>query len=243
MRNALLPRLRCCCTLVSPAFRRSYTKASASSSIVASSRQAFYLRKSILSPIGAPLLIPSFFQQRYESSASGQSASPIIATSKSSVAEVEEALVVENPPPDPTATMNGSPRAKRKAPPSISSHDGRPPKHHRGLNNGKESPGDNTPDEADEYMDDVGEESLSGQLQPHFSNTTAADTAEWQETIQRVVRNVVSIRFCMTCSFDTDPALTSEATGFVVDADRGYVAQTCRSTRRCWGGLFFGDES
>jgi hypothetical protein len=50
---------------------------------------------------------------------------------------------------------------------------------------------------------------------------TGADTAEWQETIQNVVRNVVSIRFCQTCSFDTDSALTSEATGFVVDAERG----------------------
>ncbi|CAK7198717.1 hypothetical protein SEUCBS139899_001381 [Sporothrix eucalyptigena] len=51
----------------------------------------------------------------------------------------------------------------------------------------------------------------------------SAETAEWQETIRRVVRNVVSIRFCQTCSFDTDPALTSEATGFVVDAERGYI--------------------
>ncbi|CAK7564382.1 MAG: hypothetical protein SEPTF4163_002271 [Sporothrix epigloea] len=50
-----------------------------------------------------------------------------------------------------------------------------------------------------------------------------AETAEWQKTIRRVVRNVVSIRFCQTCSFDTDPALTSEATGFVVDAKRGYI--------------------
>jgi hypothetical protein len=50
-----------------------------------------------------------------------------------------------------------------------------------------------------------------------------ADTAEWQACIENVVRNVVSIRFCQTCSFDTDPALTSEATGFVVDAERGYV--------------------
>ena len=53
--------------------------------------------------------------------------------------------------------------------------------------------------------------------------TGNAETAEWQETIQRVVRNVVSIRFCAPCSFDTDPALTSEATGFVVDAERGYI--------------------
>jgi len=29
--------------------------------------------------------------------------------------------------------------------------------------------------------------------------------------------------FCQTCSFDTDPAMSSEATGFVVDAERGYI--------------------
>jgi pro-apoptotic serine protease NMA111 len=50
-----------------------------------------------------------------------------------------------------------------------------------------------------------------------------ADTVEWQATIERVVRNVVSIHFCQTCSFDTDPACSSEATGFVVDAKRGYI--------------------
>ena len=51
----------------------------------------------------------------------------------------------------------------------------------------------------------------------------AADTAEWQATIEKVVRNVVSIHFCQTCSFDTDPAISSEATGFVVDAEKGYI--------------------
>lgn len=51
-----------------------------------------------------------------------------------------------------------------------------------------------------------------------------ADTAEWQEALEKVVKNVVSIRFCQTCSFDTDPALTSEATGFVVDAEKGFVS-------------------
>ena len=50
-----------------------------------------------------------------------------------------------------------------------------------------------------------------------------ADTAEWQATIEKVVRNVVSIHFCQTCSFDTDPAISSEATGFVVDAENGYI--------------------
>ncbi|EMC95798.1 hypothetical protein BAUCODRAFT_123090 [Baudoinia panamericana UAMH 10762] len=50
-----------------------------------------------------------------------------------------------------------------------------------------------------------------------------ADTAEWQATIEKVVRNVVSIHFCQTCAFDTDSAISSEATGFVVDAERGYI--------------------
>ncbi len=50
-----------------------------------------------------------------------------------------------------------------------------------------------------------------------------ADTAEWQATIENVVRNVVSIHFCQTCAFDTDTAISSEATGFVVDAERGYI--------------------
>ena len=49
------------------------------------------------------------------------------------------------------------------------------------------------------------------------------DSAEWQATIERVVRNVVSIHFCQTCAFDTDAATSSEATGFVVDAERGYI--------------------
>ncbi|KAL8822252.1 MAG: hypothetical protein Q9191_007009 [Dirinaria sp. TL-2023a] len=53
--------------------------------------------------------------------------------------------------------------------------------------------------------------------------TATAETAEWQATIEKVVRNVVSIHFCQTCSFDTDPATSSEATGFVVDAQKGYI--------------------
>ena len=45
----------------------------------------------------------------------------------------------------------------------------------------------------------------------------------WQETIEKVVANVVSIHFCQTAAFDTDEAISSEATGFVVDAERGYI--------------------
>lgn len=51
----------------------------------------------------------------------------------------------------------------------------------------------------------------------------APDTPEWQATIEKVIRNVVSIQFCQTCCFDTTPACSSEATGFVVDAELGYI--------------------
>lgn len=73
--------------------------------------------------------------------------------------------------------------------------------------------------------------SEDGRLLPIASMT--ADTAEWQATIEKVVRNVVSIRFCQTCAFDTDPATSSEATGFVVDAERGYIL-TNRHVRSVW---------
>ena len=53
--------------------------------------------------------------------------------------------------------------------------------------------------------------------------TTTGENAEWQATIEQVVKNVVSIHFCQTCSFDTSSAFSSEATGFVVDAAKGYI--------------------
>jgi pro-apoptotic serine protease NMA111 len=114
--------------------------------------------------------------------------------------------------------MNGaSPTSRSKRKQSSHADDERPHKHYRPLN-GKASPGDNTPDvdlgdfELHEPVDD--EVLLPYQPQP-------GDTVEWQATIEKVVRNVVSIRFCQTCSFDTDAACASEATGFVVDAEKG----------------------
>ena len=113
--------------------------------------------------------------------------------------------------------MNGTngtpPRAKRKHHPSSAAE--RPQKQHR-LINGKESAGQNTPEVSAMFEDEM-------ELEEPRLLSAMADTAEWQAAIEKVVRNVVSIRFCQTCSFDTDPALTSEATGFVVDAERGWV--------------------
>ncbi|KAI0867861.1 Pro-apoptotic serine protease NMA111 [Hypoxylon argillaceum] len=120
-----------------------------------------------------------------------------------------------------TVAMNGASatsRSKRKA---ASPTDDRPLKQFRHGLNGKISPGQNTPDlepsgivsKADQEDDEV----------PVFYQPQPADTDEWQRTIENVVRCVVSIRFCQTCSFDTDVACASEATGFVVDAERGLI--------------------
>ncbi|KAK4218649.1 trypsin-like cysteine/serine peptidase domain-containing protein [Rhypophila decipiens] len=110
-------------------------------------------------------------------------------------------------------------RAKRKEPPHGDIVDGRHPKHLR--SNGDMTSGANTPDMEGSFEGDYDEEIDESRVQALLP--VGPDTAEWQATIENVVRNVVSIRFCQTCSFDTDPALTSEATGFVVDAERGYI--------------------
>lgn len=115
--------------------------------------------------------------------------------------------------------MNGtvaSARGKRKAGPP----DQVPPA--KRSVNGKLSAGDNTPDIIEYEVDS--EISDDDHLDAHAAMYigTPGSLGEWQDTIQMVVRNVVAIRFCQTCSFDTDPALTSEATGYVVDSERGY---------------------
>lgn len=53
--------------------------------------------------------------------------------------------------------------------------------------------------------------------------TGIADTAKWQDTIERGVRIVISIPFCRTCSFGWSAATSSEVTGFIVDAEKSYI--------------------
>ena len=117
---------------------------------------------------------------------------------------------------------NGDINLKRKSSP-VHIEQG-PPKHLKpalaNILNGDTSPTPTTPsEEQDVYM---GEDEGSAEL-PLAPIAAVGDTAEWQATIEKVVKNVVSIHFCQTCSFDTDPAMSSEATGFVVDAKRGYI--------------------
>lgn len=46
---------------------------------------------------------------------------------------------------------------------------------------------------------------------------------KWQNTISRVVQSVVSIHFSQVTPFDSETAMVSEATGFVVDSELGII--------------------
>jgi len=51
----------------------------------------------------------------------------------------------------------------------------------------------------------------------------AAEDTEWNETLERISSGVVSIRIDSTRAFDTEWNASSQATGFVVDAERGII--------------------
>ena len=124
-----------------------------------------------------------------------------------------------SPPPRRSLTAmasNGDARSKRKQSP-VSFVD-RPAKHLRPEASAL-TPGDATPQNGTVYNV---EDEISGAplLTPLAAPT---DSPEWQATIENVVKSVVSIHFCQTCSFDTDLSMSSQATGFVVDAERGYI--------------------
>ncbi len=115
-----------------------------------------------------------------------------------------------------TMATNGDSRPKRKQSP-VSFLD-RPAKHLRPEASAP-TPGDATPQNGTVYNveNDI-------DIAPILNPLAApADSPEWQATIENVVKSVVSIHFCQTCSFDTDLSMSSQATGFVVDAERGYI--------------------
>ncbi|CAG7928420.1 unnamed protein product [Penicillium olsonii] len=81
------------------------------------------------------------------------------------------------------------------------------------------TPGDGTPANGTVYNI---EEEVDDAPEPAVV-PAQADSPEWQATIEKVVKSAVSIHFCQTCSFDTELSMSSQATGFVVDAERGYI--------------------
>lgn len=113
--------------------------------------------------------------------------------------------------------MNGDASAKRKRS-SIGPAADRAPKQLKPEGSSL-TPGDTTPANGTVY--DIEDEEDPGRLSA--IGPAQADSPEWQATIEQVVKSVVSIHFCQTCSFDTDLSMSSQATGFVVNAERGYI--------------------
>jgi len=56
-----------------------------------------------------------------------------------------------------------------------------------------------------------------------FSSVPAEEAANWSATLERISSGVVSIRVDGTRAFDTEWNQTTQATGFVVDAERGLI--------------------
>lgn len=58
---------------------------------------------------------------------------------------------------------------------------------------------------------------------PVIENPGSIGSNKWQATVTKVVKAVVSIQFSHVSNFDTEISMVSEATGFVVDAERGII--------------------
>lgn len=67
------------------------------------------------------------------------------------------------------------------------------------------------------YEDDDKDESGT------FTSYVPQSETQWQKTVEKVVKSVVSIHFMQPVNFDTETSLCSEATGFVVDSKQGII--------------------
>jgi len=61
--------------------------------------------------------------------------------------------------------------------------------------------------------------------------TDAETPSSWEDMINLAVKAIVSIRFAQPVAFDSEDACTSEATGFVVDAERGIILTNRHGTQ------------
>ena len=60
-------------------------------------------------------------------------------------------------------------------------------------------------------------------LLPLLASAQTGERAEWRATLERIASGVVSIKVDSTRAFDTEWNASSQATGFVVDAERGLI--------------------
>ena len=136
----------------------------------------------------------------------------------STVAHNMETASTKRKNPSVSDSTRPSKQARKPSPPPDMNHL-RVQQNGQNGHNGFPESRTETPDVRESSAEESGDEMPDMMLAPAIT----ANTPEWQRTLEEVVSNVVSIHFCQTCSFDTDPAMTSEATGFVVDAKKGYI--------------------
>ena len=58
---------------------------------------------------------------------------------------------------------------------------------------------------------------------PEVAATAPAPSVDWARTLERIAASVVTIEIDQTRSFDTERNVSAQATGFVVDAERGLI--------------------
>src|SRR5690606_3263108 len=58
---------------------------------------------------------------------------------------------------------------------------------------------------------------------PMAAAEVAAEPSDWRATLERIAPSVVTIRVDAPRAFDTNGNMSSQATGFVVDAERGLI--------------------
>ncbi|KAK9767228.1 hypothetical protein K7432_003110 [Basidiobolus ranarum] len=66
-------------------------------------------------------------------------------------------------------------------------------------------------------------ESLTDDNNAAMASIPALQPPQWQATVEKAIKAIVSIRFSQVAAFDTEGPENSEATGFIVDAEQGLI--------------------
>ncbi|KAI1317355.1 hypothetical protein EDD11_008535 [Mortierella claussenii] len=64
---------------------------------------------------------------------------------------------------------------------------------------------------------------VNGVTESARATIALSEPPQWQKVIEKAVKAIVSIRFSQVSAFDTEGPETSEASGFIVDAERGLI--------------------
>lgn len=57
----------------------------------------------------------------------------------------------------------------------------------------------------------------------HLTASSPKSASQWKDSLDQVIKSVVSLHYAHLRAFDIQPASYARATGFVVDSERGYI--------------------